>query len=584
MVLSQRESAPLLAVPTSSSRHSSSAQHATTEKPHQSQSDRATTIVEEGSADFSWLIERMANNVGFSELSLKDSGLSTDDVIAVAQALEVNNTLETLDLEGNKIGTTGLLAIAEAISANKTLRELKLGNVETAGLIAERKLATAMQNNYTLTALSVTLKDEASRESIESALIRNNSPEYIRRRSSNTHSRAARSSSGTTSRPHKRSIGRKLSEQPTEEEIEEMVRELTVDQKAELAERIEGLEEGKMQDVFDLIREGMPDLPEGEVELDIDALDKNTLWKLLEYVNKVAEAEDGGDGEEEGEGDEGVGEGDEFGDDESGGLDVSWLVEQLEGNAGIMSLQLNDAMLETEDVVSVAEALHKNTVLEVLDLEGNEIVAEGILALAKMIAVNRTLKELKIGIQSFNVGLEAEKTLAKAVASNDKMTVLTLNVEDFVARRLIDKSLERNKAGPTPRGSNSSIPEFPTSPVVKRKSSIDNWKSGNVKSMIWKFEAGQPEVTERRMTKVTVVRNPKGGRVMLEETVVSAGGGKKKEGLKSTLTKLDQMLSEIDESADSESTAVETASKSVISPSVEGMWNKLKSLPNLNLW
>ncbi|KAI9325226.1 hypothetical protein BDR26DRAFT_902990 [Obelidium mucronatum] len=433
--------------------------------------DLGLTIVEEGSADFPWLIERLANNVGFTSLSLSNANLSTDDVIAVAQALEVNTTLETLELEGNEIGSDGILALADAIRANKTLRELRIGTqVKGVSSTAERALAQAVADNFS-----------------------------------------------------KRSIGRKMSEQPTPEEIDQIVEELTLEQKEELAEKIETLDPHNLQALFDLVRARMPHLPDDEVELDIDALDNQTLWSMLEFVNRVIESEENS--------------GDEFDEDAGSecGLDVSWLVDQLKANAGIITLQLTDAMLTTENVVHVAESLHQNTILECLDLEGNEIQAEGIIALAALISTNKTMKELRIGNQSFSVGLEAEKIIAKAMSSNYKMTVLTLNVEDADSRLIIEKSLKRNKSGfIPPRKADSPGPvERPSAPVIKRKSSIENWKS--VKNMVWKFEGGESDaaaVSERRRTKVTVVN--KGGRVVMEETVVNTGSS----NLRSTLVQL----------------------------------------------
>ncbi|KAJ3017634.1 UNVERIFIED_CONTAM: hypothetical protein HDU68_011564 [Siphonaria sp. JEL0065] len=486
--------------------------------------DSGLTIVEEGSADFPWLVERLANNVGFTSLSLSNANLSTDDVIAVAQALEVNTTLETLELEGNEIGSNGLLALAEAIAINKTLRELKIGHQkEAASNVAEKALAKAMTENFSLIVLDVNISDEGCRTSIQEALARNNT-NYVPRRSS-------RSSATSRNRASKRSIGRKMSEQPTQEEINQIVEELTLEQKEELAEKIGELDPQNLQALFDLIRSSMPQLPEDEVELDIETLDNQTLWNMLEFVNRVIESEEG---EEEFEED----------DTEEGGLDVSWLVDQLQANAGIMTLQLSDAMLTTENVIQVAESLHENTILECLDLEGNEIQAEGIYALAKLITVNKTMKELRIGNQLFSFGIEAEKALAKAMSFNYRMTILTINLEDESSRNLIDKCLERNKAGfVPPRNANSPGPVVPpTAPVVKRKSSIENWKS--VKNMVWKFEGGESDaaaVTERRRTKVTVVN--KGGRVTLEETVVNVGrNSPASTDLRSTLVKLDEML------------------------------------------
>ncbi|KAL7267269.1 transcription initiation at TATA-containing promoter protein [Rhizina undulata] len=64
---------------------------------------------------------------------------------------------------------------------------------------------------------------------------------------------------------------------------------ITLEQKTELSERINHLPPARMVHALKMIKENMPDLgntAEDEIELDIDELDPNTLYKLHAYVSK----------------------------------------------------------------------------------------------------------------------------------------------------------------------------------------------------------------------------------------------------------------------------------------------------------
>lgn len=66
--------------------------------------------------------------------------------------------------------------------------------------------------------------------------------------------------------------------------------EVTYEQKRDLSERMNDLATDKLQKVFQIIHEGMPQLKEAvgqeEIELDIDILDKRTLHRLYKFVKQ----------------------------------------------------------------------------------------------------------------------------------------------------------------------------------------------------------------------------------------------------------------------------------------------------------
>lgn len=75
---------------------------------------------------------------------------------------------------------------------------------------------------------------------------------------------------------------KKSSSKPDEHEYPKMSRE----EMTELAEKLQGLGEAQLQGVLDIIRENSPLTAESdEIELDFDALDDNTLWKLHDFIS-----------------------------------------------------------------------------------------------------------------------------------------------------------------------------------------------------------------------------------------------------------------------------------------------------------
>ncbi|ORY52278.1 hypothetical protein BCR33DRAFT_313574 [Rhizoclosmatium globosum] len=92
----------------------------------------------------------------------------------------------------------------------------------------------------------------------------------------------------------------------------------------------------------------------------------------------------------------------------------------------------------------IAEALHSNTTLEKLDLQGNEIDSEGLLALAKAISINQHLRELKIGEQKVVASAEAEEALAAALIKNEFLIVFTYKFRLVSLQENVNKALARN--------------------------------------------------------------------------------------------------------------------------------------------
>ena len=84
--------------------------------------------------------EKVVRGGQVRELHLKGKGMGEADIAGLAEALEDNETLTTLDLEGNDAGSYGVESLARVLTVNDTLTHLNLkdNNVDDEGV---RKLA-----------------------------------------------------------------------------------------------------------------------------------------------------------------------------------------------------------------------------------------------------------------------------------------------------------------------------------------------------------------------------------------------------------------------------------------------------------
>lgn len=96
--------------------------------------------------------------------------------------LQRNKTLTSLNLETNSISSGGILALADGLRVNRSLRELKLANQSNnCTQQAEEFLAAAIEQNPTLTRISMDVRSTFARETIDRCLLRNGDSERIAR-------------------------------------------------------------------------------------------------------------------------------------------------------------------------------------------------------------------------------------------------------------------------------------------------------------------------------------------------------------------------------------------------------------------
>ncbi|KAJ3282666.1 hypothetical protein HDU79_009764 [Rhizoclosmatium sp. JEL0117] len=92
----------------------------------------------------------------------------------------------------------------------------------------------------------------------------------------------------------------------------------------------------------------------------------------------------------------------------------------------------------------IAEALHSNTTLEILDLQGYAIDSEELLSLAKAISLNQHLRELKISQDKVVASAEAEEALAAAIVKNESLVLFTYKFRLESLQENVTKTLSRN--------------------------------------------------------------------------------------------------------------------------------------------
>jgi Leucine Rich repeat len=107
-----------------------------------------------GTAGASALADALEMNNTLTKLLITAASIGDAGASALAAALKVNNTLTELNVAGNSIGEAGASALAEALKVNKTLTTLDIC-VDDIGDAGASALAEVLKLNKTLTTLHV---------------------------------------------------------------------------------------------------------------------------------------------------------------------------------------------------------------------------------------------------------------------------------------------------------------------------------------------------------------------------------------------------------------------------------------------
>jgi len=121
------------------------------------------------------LMEAMKNNTSVEILSIAATRSNDPVAHAVADMLEHNSTLQSLNIESNFITGEGMMAIVKAMANNTTLLELKIDNQrQKLGDSVEMEIAAMLENSSSIVRFGYHFTQQGPRARAASALTRNN--------------------------------------------------------------------------------------------------------------------------------------------------------------------------------------------------------------------------------------------------------------------------------------------------------------------------------------------------------------------------------------------------------------------------
>ncbi|KAA0703384.1 Tropomodulin-4 Skeletal muscle tropomodulin [Triplophysa tibetana] len=110
-------------------------------------------------------------------LSLSIAGTRSNDPVAygIAEMLQSNTTLQSLNIESNFITAQGMMAIIKALGENSTLTEIKIDNQrQKLGDSVEMEIASMLENNPSIIKIGYHFTQQGPRARAAIAITRNN--------------------------------------------------------------------------------------------------------------------------------------------------------------------------------------------------------------------------------------------------------------------------------------------------------------------------------------------------------------------------------------------------------------------------
>ncbi len=100
------------------------------------------------------LAEALETNATLTSINLTENNIGDEGAKALAEGLKTNATLTSINLGGNNIGDEGAKALAEVLKTNKTVTSINLlGN--KIGAEGAKALAEGLKTNATLTSINL---------------------------------------------------------------------------------------------------------------------------------------------------------------------------------------------------------------------------------------------------------------------------------------------------------------------------------------------------------------------------------------------------------------------------------------------
>lgn len=107
------------------------------------------------------------NSVEILVLPCPANDLSVESCAAISEALKVNNKLSTLNLPRSNLSDEGIFHIAAGLTVNKTLKKVEVGVSKNVGDSGVQALMDMLESNYELERLVVSSADQTIKEKTE---------------------------------------------------------------------------------------------------------------------------------------------------------------------------------------------------------------------------------------------------------------------------------------------------------------------------------------------------------------------------------------------------------------------------------
>merc|ERR1712142_1039398 len=121
------------------------------------------------------IINSVATSKKIKHLSLSMLGIADKTCIALSEAIEKCEQLETLNLDSNIIGMPGIEALMKVVSGHPNLREVKCSNQKQPfGGQGEECMANAITKNQNILRFGYSFRQAAPRNKADRAIIKNN--------------------------------------------------------------------------------------------------------------------------------------------------------------------------------------------------------------------------------------------------------------------------------------------------------------------------------------------------------------------------------------------------------------------------
>ena len=331
-----------------------------------------------GDAGASALANAIQNNHSLKKLNLYSNQVGAAGASALANAIQNNHSLTDLHLGKNQVGAAGASALANALQNNHSLTRLELG-INQVGAAGASALATALQNNHFLTYLGLASNQVGAvgASALATALQNNHSLTFLNLPSNQVGAAGASALANALQNNHSLTYLGLASNQVGDAGA------------STLANALQN-------------NHSLSYLSLGENQ--VSAAGASALANALQNNHSLKKLD--------------------LGANDVGAAGASALANAIQNNHSLTDLHLGKNQVGAAGASALAKALQNNHSLSYLDLEKNQVGDAEASALANALQNNHSLK--KLNLYSNQVGDAGASALATALQNNHSLTGLNL--------------------------------------------------------------------------------------------------------------------------------------------------------------